>query len=225
MAEHALTTPTQTASRRQEGGAFAVPASLRPNAPAKAAAAIPKVICWKPGVSRASVTQISDSAVAPRLPVVRRAEEPKPRRLADAELLAKNSYFRRVLVDVLPIDKLDDLYLPPDQVGRPDEPSSDLSAFLPPGYVPPSPRRSSPPSYWRARNPVQVQVQQPGNEAKPSLRFGGKLLGAVCHNGAVHHYRVVDPSGELFLVPPYWVVGTPPTMLSLADGVMSGAGA
>jgi hypothetical protein len=234
MANHAHNTSAPTVRRRLEARAFAVPPGLRPTTPVNAAAEIPKVVSWKPGVPRSSFVPPSSKVTPEPAPTAIRPVEPPVRNKPVAEpgsfwfgsrdLLARLPYFRRVPSDILPIDKLDDLHLPPDQIGRKDDPPSELSVFLPPGYVSPSPTKTSPPSYWRARKPVAVVIHQPGDEANPGLQFEGRLLGAVVVNGAVHHYRVVGPDRTMYLCPPYWVVGTAPALLSMDDGVLMGAG-
>ncbi len=70
--------------------------------------------------------------------------------------------------------------------------------------------------YVRARRAVPVLVNGPGDDEHPPLRFKGRLLGAMYARGQIHHYRVEDAEGALFLTPPHWIVGTPPVLVSAA---------
>ena len=67
--------------------------------------------------------------------------------------------------------------------------------------------------YVRARRAVLVTVEIPGDEC-PSRRFRGSLKGAMYARGGLHHYRVVDAEGEMFLCPPHWIIGGAPALLA-----------
>ncbi len=68
--------------------------------------------------------------------------------------------------------------------------------------------------YVRARRAVSVLVARPATcDDIPPLRFRGRLLGAMYARGELHHYRVEDGGGGLFLCPPGWIVGAPPVLV------------
>jgi hypothetical protein len=66
--------------------------------------------------------------------------------------------------------------------------------------------------FIRARCAVPVLVNGPGDAEHPPLRFRGRLLGAMYAREQVHHYRVEDGNGTLFLTPPSWIVGNAPVL-------------
>ncbi len=65
----------------------------------------------------------------------------------------------------------------------------------------PEPRETR---YIRATTPVAVELHQP--VAPGQVRaITGRVFGEMRVNGCVHHYRVEDGDGVLFLVPPEWI--------------------
>jgi hypothetical protein len=70
--------------------------------------------------------------------------------------------------------------------------------------------------YVRARRAVPVLINQPIHGDEGIRRFRGNLLGAMYARGEIHHYRVEDEDGTLYLVPPHWLVGTPPLLVPAA---------
>ena len=58
--------------------------------------------------------------------------------------------------------------------------------------------------YIRATPPVAVELRQP--VAPGEVRsITGRVLGEMYVDGRLHHLRVVDGDGVLFLVPPEWI--------------------
>ena len=70
--------------------------------------------------------------------------------------------------------------------------------------------------YVRARRAVPVLVRSPDDGDTPTIHFRGRLRGAMYARGELHHYRVEDGDGALFLSPPDWIVGTPPILVPAA---------
>ncbi len=68
--------------------------------------------------------------------------------------------------------------------------------------------------YVRARRAVPVLVSRPCDSYEiPPISFHGRLLGAIYARGELHHYRVEDGDGALFLCPPGWIVGPVPVLV------------
>ncbi len=79
-------------------------------------------------------------------------------------------------------------------------------------------------SYVRARRAVPVLVCRPcDSEDIPPLRFSGRLLGAMYARGELHHYRVEDGEGQLYLCPPHWIAGPVPVLVPAADVALAEA--
>ncbi len=71
--------------------------------------------------------------------------------------------------------------------------------------------------YVRARRPVPVLVARPAAcDDIPPFRFRGRLIGAMYARGELHHYRIEDGEGALFLCPPGWIVGQAPVLVPAA---------
>ncbi len=65
----------------------------------------------------------------------------------------------------------------------------------------PEPRETR---YIRATTPVAVELHQP--VAPGQVRtIMGRLLGEMRVNGCVHHYRIVDGNGVIFITPTEWL--------------------
>lgn len=230
-----ITIPAPTVRRRLEGGAFAVPPNLRPGAPAKTAAEIPKVISWKPGVPRSSFVPPTTKATPEAAPAPApsgRKKPSKPAPFVGTDLLLERSDHRVVAVDVLAIDRREKLrlagvvqvlqdFLAALASGPKPKPPGELDAFLPPGQPDSSLAGFS--RYERARSPISVKVLLPGVGNGEAQYF--KLAGAVFAYGDLHHYRVVSGDGEMHLIPPDWVVSPPPTLIPADEDFMLGAGA
>ena len=56
----------------------------------------------------------------------------------------------------------------------------------------------------RAVPPTPITFNQPLRGGRHRA-ISGRLLGETQFDGVLHHYRVVDGDGVLFLVPPHWV--------------------
>jgi hypothetical protein len=65
----------------------------------------------------------------------------------------------------------------------------------------------APTGYIRARRAIPVTVHQPIDE-HGTRQFQGRLLGAMCARGVIHHYRVEGDNGHLYLTPPGWIAGS-----------------
>lgn len=66
--------------------------------------------------------------------------------------------------------------------------------------------------YIRAITPVTVELRQP--VAPGQVRtIAGRVLGEMRVNGCLHHYRVVDGNGVVYLAPPEWL--TPESVQTL----------
>ena len=62
--------------------------------------------------------------------------------------------------------------------------------------------------YVRATTPITVTLHQP--VAPGQVRtIAVRVLGEKRVNGCVHHYRVEDGDGEMFLAPPAWIEPLP----------------
>lgn len=58
--------------------------------------------------------------------------------------------------------------------------------------------------YVRATRPITVELHQP--VAPGEVRtIAGRVLGEMRVNGCLHHYRVVDGDGVVYLAPPEWL--------------------
>jgi hypothetical protein len=229
-----ITTPALTVRRRLPGGAFAVPPSLRPNGPLNGAAEIPKVISWRPGVSRSSFVPPANKATpdAASAPAPSGRNKPsKPVPFVEPDLLLTRSDHRVVAVDVLAIDRREKYrlsgivkvlteFLNVLATGPRPKLEGELDAFLPPGQPDSSLAGFS--RYERARSPISVKVLLPGVGNGEAQYF--KLAGAMFAYGDLHHYRVVSGDGEMHLIPPDWVVGPPPTLIPADEDFMLGAG-
>jgi hypothetical protein len=76
--------------------------------------------------------------------------------------------------------------------------------------------------YERAREQVIVRACLPGSGAPEVRKF--RLVGAMSTYGELHHYRVVAGDGEMYPIPPDWMVGSAPPLAPADEGVMMGAG-
>jgi hypothetical protein len=65
---------------------------------------------------------------------------------------------------------------------------------------------------WRPFITVNIEVRPAGQPT-----FVGALKAAMYQHGAVHHYRIADADGVLWLCPPAWL---PPDSVKLADAAM-----
>jgi hypothetical protein len=249
-----ITTPTLTARRRLEGGAFAVPPNLRPAAPGISVGEIPKVVRWKPGVSRSSFVSPPQGAsqydapsssvdsTLPPAPSARNKPSPrlrssKPAPFIGSDLLLTRSDHRVVATDVLAIDRRERYrlsgivkvlteFLNVLAIGPRPKLEGDLDAFLPPepGFGFTKPCKSLAGFSRYERARNPISVKV----LLPGVGNGEaqyfKLAGAMFAYGELHHYRVVSGDGEMHLIPPDWVVSPPPTLIPADEEFMLGAG-
>jgi hypothetical protein len=206
----------------------------------------PKVISWQPGVPRSSVAlpankpmpssvvtpEPAPAPTGPPAPSARNKPSPRhlpshPVQLLPSDLLQSTSRKRVVATDVLAIDRhekyrlagivrvlseyLNALAIGPNfqaEHSVPAEPDDSYARFS---------------RFERTREAIIVKVCLPGGSDAEVRRF--KLTGAMFAYGVLHHYRVVSGDGEMYLIPPDWVVSPLPLLVPADEGFLLGAGA
>jgi hypothetical protein len=69
-----------------------------------------------------------------------------------------------------------------------------------------------------------VLVSRPAvSDDLPPVRFRGRLLGAMHCRGQLHHYRVEDGDGQLYLCPPHWIVDPVPVLVPPSNEMLAEA--